>query len=216
MLDNIAGMGDDRRNEHLAFQDFHALEELVLVLAPRIGGLEAEPPGVDLDYVVDDLRQAYLVEPRPLVDAVARVEAHPLPAPTESLEWVKLSPAELPNYIFRNPTVEAAQQMFGPSEPPDAAIAPRVHLMWAMGATSKFIWPIPDKGLKKRIHRVSAPTLILWGADDRLVPSIYADEFSKRLARTRVHIITGAGHAPHLEDPAAVAGLVRDFLTATP
>ena len=64
MLDNIAGMGDDRRNEHLAFQDFHALEELVLVLAPRIGGLEAERPGVDLDYVVDDLRQAYLVEPR--------------------------------------------------------------------------------------------------------------------------------------------------------
>jgi pimeloyl-ACP methyl ester carboxylesterase len=108
-----------------------------------------------------------------------------------------------------------AQQMFGPSEPPDAAIAARVRLMWAMGATSKFIWPIPDKGLKKRIHRVSAPTLVVWGADDRLVPSVYADEFSKRLASVRVHIITGAGHAPHLEHPAAVAGLVRDFLTAT-
>src|SRR5215472_5658074 len=111
------------------------------------------------------------------------------------VNWVKLSPAELPNYIFRNPAVEAAQQLLGPSEPPDAAIAARVRLMWAMGATSKFIWPIPDKGLKKRIHRVSAPTLIVWGADDRLVPSVYADEFSKRLARARVHIITGAGHA---------------------
>ena len=132
------------------------------------------------------------------------------------VNWVKLSPAELPNYIFRNPTVEAAQQMFGPSEPPDAAIAARVRLMWAMGATSKFIWPIPDKGLKKRIHRVSAPTLIVWGADDWLVPSVYANEFSKRLADARVHIITSAGHAPHLEHPAAVAGLVRDFLTATP
>jgi pimeloyl-ACP methyl ester carboxylesterase len=132
------------------------------------------------------------------------------------VNWVKLSPAELPGYIFRNPAVEAAQRMFGPSEPPDAAIAARVRLMWAMGATSKFIWPIPDKGLKKRIHRVSAPTLVVWGADDRLVPSVYADEFSKRLASARVHIITGAGHAPHLEHPAAVAGLVRDFLTATP
>src|SRR6516164_751051 len=70
------------------------------------------------------------------------------------VNWVKLSPAELPNYIFRNPAVEAAQRMLGPSEPPDAAIAARVRLMWAMGATSKFIWPIPDKGLKKRIHRV--------------------------------------------------------------
>src|SRR5215467_4366500 len=62
---------------------------------------------------------------------------------------------------FRNPAVEAAQQLLGPSEPPDAAIAARVRLMWAMGATSKFIWPIPDKGLKKRIHRVSAPTLVV-------------------------------------------------------
>jgi pimeloyl-ACP methyl ester carboxylesterase len=106
--------------------------------------------------------------------------------------------------------------MLGPSEPPDAAIAARVRLMWAMGATSKFIWPIPGKGLKKRIHRVSAPTLIVWGAGDRLVPSVYADEFSKRLAGARVQVITGAGHAPHLEHPAAVAGLVRDFLTATP
>jgi hypothetical protein len=40
------------------------------------------------------------------------------------------------------------------------------------------------------------------------VPSVYADEFSKRLASARVHVITGAGHAPHLEHPAAVAGLV--------
>jgi pimeloyl-ACP methyl ester carboxylesterase len=79
-----------------------------------------------------------------------------------------------------------------------------------------FIWPIPDKGLKKRIHRVSAPTLIDWGADDRHVPSVYAEEFSKRLARERIHIITGAGHAPYLEHPAEVAGLVRDFLTGTP
>ena len=95
------------------------------------------------------------------------------------------------------------------------AAAARVRMIWAMGTTGKFIWPIPDKGLKKRIHRVSAPTLIVWGADDRLVPSVYADEFSKRLASTRIHIITGAGHAPHLGHPASVAGLVRDFVTAT-
>jgi hypothetical protein len=34
-------------------------------------------------------------------------------------------------------------------------------------ATGKFIWPIPDKGLKKRIHRVKAPTLLVWGREDR-------------------------------------------------
>src|SRR6516162_1172140 len=79
MLDDIAGVSDDAGNEHLAFRDFDALKEVVLVLVPRIGGLEAERPGVDLKYVVDDLRQACLVEPRPLVDAIARVEPHTLP-----------------------------------------------------------------------------------------------------------------------------------------
>jgi pimeloyl-ACP methyl ester carboxylesterase len=88
----------------------------------------------------------------------------------------------------------------------------RVRLQWAMGATGKFIWPIPDKGLKKRIHRVRVPTLLVWGKDDRLVPPVYAEEFARRIAGARVETVERAGHAPHLEQPEAVARLVRDFL----
>ena len=36
--------------------------------------------------------------------------------------------------------------------------------MPAMGATGKFIWPIPDRGLTKRVHRITMPTLSLWAA----------------------------------------------------
>ncbi|MGH7334076.1 MAG: alpha/beta fold hydrolase, partial [Candidatus Rokuibacteriota bacterium] len=89
----------------------------------------------------------------------------------------------------------------------------RVRLMWAMGATGKFIWPIPDKGLKKRIHRVTAPTLLIWGKEDRLVPPVYAEEFARRLTGARVETMDQAGHAPHLEQPETVARLVRDFLS---
>jgi len=88
----------------------------------------------------------------------------------------------------------------------------RVRLAWAMGTTGKFIWPIPDKGLKKRIHRVAAPTLLVWGKEDRLVPSVYADEFTRRIAGARVHTVDGAGHVPHLERPDAVARMIRDFV----
>jgi pimeloyl-ACP methyl ester carboxylesterase len=83
-----------------------------------------------------------------------------------------------------------------------------------MGATGKFIWPIPDKGLKKRIHRVKAPTLVVWGKDDRLVPSVYADEFVRRIPGARLRVVDGAGHAPQLEHPETVARIVREFLTA--
>ena len=86
--------------------------------------------------------------------------------------------------------------------------------MWALGATGKFLWPIPDKGLKKRIHRVSAPTLLVWGKEDRLVAPVYADEFTRRIAGSRVHTVSGAGHAPHLEQPEAVARVVKEFLSA--
>ena len=97
------------------------------------------------------------------------------------VNWMMLDLDALRGRIFRDPAGDAAKRMFGPSEPPDAAAATRVRLMWSMGATGKFIWPIPDKGLKKRIHRVKAPTLLLWGQDDRLVPPAYADEFVRRL-----------------------------------
>lgn len=132
------------------------------------------------------------------------------------VNWVMLDPAELSGYIFTDPGGEPAQRLFGPAGPPDAANAARVRLMWAMGATGKFIWPLPDKGLKKRIHRVTAPALVIWGQDDRLVPAVYAEEFTKRLAHARAHTVGGAGHAPHAEQPKEVARVVREFLTTPP
>lgn len=133
--------------------------------------------------------------------------------PDRIVNWMLLDPGELRRHIFSDPECDAARLMFPPSEVQDAAaIAARVRLVWAMGATGKFIWPIPDKGLKKRIHRVGAPTLLVWGAADRLVPPVYADEFAGRLRDARVQTVANTGHAPHLEQPAAVARAVRDFL----
>jgi pimeloyl-ACP methyl ester carboxylesterase len=126
--------------------------------------------------------------------------------------WMMLDPARLRDSIFHDPGGEAARRMFGVADDPDAATAARIRLTWTMGATGKFIWPIPDKGLKKRIHRVKAPTLIIWGKEDRLVPPVYADEFARRIAGARVQTVDGAGHAPHLEHPEKVARMVADFL----
>jgi pimeloyl-ACP methyl ester carboxylesterase len=127
--------------------------------------------------------------------------------------WMLLNPGQLPGHIFRDPDGDAARRMFPPGDDEEAMLAARVRLSWAMGATGKFIWPIPDKGLKKRIHRVKVPTLLIWGKEDRLVPPVYAEEFVRRIAGARVQTVDDAGHAPHLEQPEMVARMVRDFLS---
>jgi pimeloyl-ACP methyl ester carboxylesterase len=130
-------------------------------------------------------------------------DADPIP------NWMLIDPARMRARIFSDPDGAAARRMFG--APDEADAASRLRLMWALGTTGKFVWPIPDKGLAKRIHRVTAPTLLVWGKDDRLVPPVYAEEFTRRLPGARLETVDAAGHAPHLEHPEAVARLIGDF-----
>jgi pimeloyl-ACP methyl ester carboxylesterase len=126
--------------------------------------------------------------------------------------WMLLNHADLVGHVFHDTDGEAARRMFAPPEDPDAQVMARVGLQWAMGATGKFLWPIPDKGLKKRVHRIQVPTLVVWGKEDRIVPPVYAEEFVRRIPGARAETVDQAGHAPHLEQPDAVVRLVRDFL----
>lgn len=129
------------------------------------------------------------------------------------VNWMLVAPQDLPAHVFHDPASPAARALFGVPEDPEEGALARTRLTWAMGSTGKFIWPIPDKGLRKRLHRVAAtPTLLVWGQHDRLVPLAYAEEFGRRLARARTGIVKDAGHAPHLEQPEATARLVQAFL----
>jgi len=84
--------------------------------------------------------------------------------------------------------------------------------MQSLSAAAKFQWPIPDKGLKKRIHRIAAPTLILWGEKDGLVPPVYAEEFRSRIRDSRVRIIERAAHMVLVEQPEQWVAAIGDFL----
>jgi len=86
-----------------------------------------------------------------------------------------------------------------------------IRITWALGCTGKFYWPIPDKGLKKRLHRIAAPTLLLWGKNDKLLPPAYAEAFKKSIPSAKLETIEGA-HMMPLEEPAKVAAAVTKFL----
>ena len=128
--------------------------------------------------------------------------------------WMLLSPQEMPGHVFADTAGPAARAMFSVPDDPEQGALARTRLTWAMGSTGKFIWPIPDKGLAKRMHRITAPALLVWGEGDRLVPRVYAEEFARRLPKAAIEVVAGAGHAPHLEQPEATSKVVARFLGA--
>jgi len=128
--------------------------------------------------------------------------------------YMLVPPEKLVAMLYKHldsPPVQKALEM--PSDPKALALA-TADLVWALGATGKFVWPIPDKGLKKRLHRVKAPTLIVWGEDDALVSAIYANEFAQRIANSRVEIIKDCGHVPQVERLEILNPMVAGFLNA--
>jgi pimeloyl-ACP methyl ester carboxylesterase len=56
-----------------------------------------------------------------------------------------------------------------------------------------------DHGLRRRLYRLSMPTLLLWGSDDRIVPPRYADEFAAGIDHTKITLIAAAGHMVTVE-----------------
>lgn len=127
--------------------------------------------------------------------------------------WMVLSPDARLRALFADPEGEAAKRFFHvPSEPAER-VDTLAQFNWALACTGKFVWPIADRGFKNRIHRVAAPTLIVWGKADGIIAPAYAQEFAKSIAGARVELIDKAGHLPHLENGEAVEKVIRDFLT---
>jgi pimeloyl-ACP methyl ester carboxylesterase len=128
------------------------------------------------------------------------------------LNWMILPDERRRAALFAAPSGPAAARFFDLAGVPGDPVAAQLEFTWSQACTGKFVWPIPDKGLKKHIHRIAAPTLIVWGAADGVIAPSYADDFARRIAGARVARVDAAGHLPHLEQPDAVARLVLEFL----
>ncbi len=134
-------------------------------------------------------------------------------APT--LDYFVLPPAELADALYQDRESPAARATAKAPEGQEALIAYMMERAQSMAAAARYLWPLPDRGLSKRLHRVRAPTLIVWGQGDRVVPVAYAAEWQRRIPGSRLVIRQDAGHLPHVEAPEAVAQLTNTFLGET-
>ena len=59
------------------------------------------------------------------------------------------------------------------------------------------------------------PTLIVWGAADRIIPAAHGREAARAIPGSRLVMLDGVGHFPHAERPAAFASALETFVEDT-
>jgi pimeloyl-ACP methyl ester carboxylesterase len=81
-------------------------------------------------------------------------------------------------------------------------------------ATARLSWQPRnhDPHLHKWLHRIDVPTLLLWGADDRLFPPAYAYAWQQLIPGSTAVIIPECGHVPHIEKPDVFVSELTQFI----
>ena len=131
------------------------------------------------------------------------LDDHPIP------DISTITPSQLPALLLADPHGPAATALTGPDPSDPEAL---FQAAMTMASMLQFIWPLPDKGLSRRLYRVRAQTLLIWGREDRLVDPAYGPHFSSAIPRARLEVVEGAGHLPHVEQATEVTALVNAFL----
>jgi len=128
------------------------------------------------------------------------------------LDFFVLGPDQLLPYIVHDPESAAVREAFPTPQSPDDMIEMMYQRIQSHASAGKFLWPIPERGLSRRMHRITSPTLIVWGESDRLVAPSYAEDFRSSIADSRVVIMKECAHLPMFEKRDEFVSLVTEFL----
>jgi pimeloyl-ACP methyl ester carboxylesterase len=123
-----------------------------------------------------------------------------------------MSASQLQRATWHNPESDTAQQAMNQNSNGASGIQAIVGRAMNLSTAGKFLWPLPDRGLSKRLRYIKASTLVMLGAADRLITAAYGEAFVSRIPDARLVTVPDAGHAPMLEQPEAFAAAVDGFL----
>jgi len=133
--------------------------------------------------------------------------------PITDLSTLTRTPDFMYSSMFYDPGSAVAERLRKIPEDAQERMRILIDQSLVLAETSKYMWPIPDKGLSRRIHRIRAQTCIVWGEKDGLVPVEYAYEFQEKIPGSQVFVVPEAAHFPHLEQLSQVVGITVSFLS---
>jgi pimeloyl-ACP methyl ester carboxylesterase len=193
---DAAGMTsiDDYVLHYLDLLDHLALEKVRLV-GLSLGGWIAATLATQNSH---RLTKLVLVGPAGL-----RIPAHP------TTDIFRLRPEEVPAYLVQDADV-LAPYVPAPSDP--AFLDFLVNDYHEMSSYARFAWERPyDPTLARWLHRISVPTLLLYGDKDRITPVEQSKTWASLIPHATVRIVKDAGHLV-LEEKAEAAQAVLEFL----
>jgi pimeloyl-ACP methyl ester carboxylesterase len=185
--------------EDLVFHYLDLCEALSLdrpvVLGASLGGWVAAELAV---------RYAHRLQRMVLLDALGlRLPNAP------AADMLRLDAGQTRAHLFAEPTAALAQQLV-PDMPAPEELAARLQ---ARQTLARFAWQFPDNPrLARYLYRVQVPTLILWGAEDRFVPSTHGRAYQAGIPGAKLVVLPQCGHLPHVEQPEECCRAITDFL----
>jgi len=110
---------------------------------------------------------------------------------------------------------KSLQQSYGNPELVTEQLVDRYHKLILMEGNRKAalsLFSNPSRLDTSLIRTIKAPTLIVWGMEDRLIRYENAEKFGRDIAGSESLILEGVGHVPMEEHPVWVASIMRDFI----
>ena len=119
-------------------------------------------------------------------------------------------PARARELLFADPGSPLARQLVPDLPPPERLEA----VLRGREAAARLLWntAVPYRKLTSRLGRIKAPTLVVWGAEDRLLPLPFGEAYRRGIPGARLETLDRCGHLPPFEQPERFARLVLDFL----
>lgn len=112
--------------------------------------------------------------------------------------------AERMGHLFAKGVPDAFADRFGHKGEEEAPVARYLSDI----ASASLLWPLGDRGVAKRIHRIRCPKLVVWGDQDELLVPGLIERWGGG------EVIAGAGHLLEWDAPDEVAALLRRHLEA--
>jgi len=121
-----------------------------------------------------------------------------------------MSPQQLVGTLYHDPAKAAG---FLPADPDIDTVLAAYRDATAL---ARFCW-MPFMGnpkLERRLRRITAPTLVAWSSDDKLVPIAHGHRYTELIPDATFTVVDDCGHAMYFERPKEFGDITVDFLAA--